>query len=737
MFWYLEHRGALSSRQRIVLQHIKWYTGMQIMMGVYLFEFPGKYSRLTMLDLRSDIKELKGIGPKRAAAFHRIGVHTVYDLLACYPKRYENGAVQGNIASLKPNEDAMLVGTIEGMEERRIRAKLSLLTLYVADESGKIAVSCFNQPFLKRRLRIGKRVCIAGKTSYAYGGRGQLVIKQPRGCFLLEDASASKEIESFSKIQPVYFLTEALTQTIFRAAVKEALTEVSLTDILSDGIRQRNGLLRRQEAFRAIHFPKDDTEQRLARKTLAFEELYLIQCGLFYMKKKNTQLRSGISFYRKGDMVESYRKTLPFALTGDQERTWLDIEKDMSGDRPMRRLVQGDVGSGKTVLAAMALLKAVENSYQGALMAPTEILARQHYEGLVKAFQPFRVRVAFLSGQLTQNQKKAVLVSLADHSVDIVIGTHALLQDGVNYAKLGLVITDEQHRFGVQQRAALESKADLLPDVLVMTATPIPRTMMLTIYGDLDISTIREMPPGRTPIRTFLRRFDRRTLIYKYVKDCILQGGQAYVVCPLVEANEARDLSSAEEVYDELRSGVFYGLPCGLLHGKMGKQEKAAVMEDFHAGKIKLLVATTVIEVGVNVPNASIMVIEHAECFGLSQLHQLRGRVGRGSRHSDCIMIAAAKSEQAITRLELMTQIQDGFQLAEEDMRLRGPGAFFSDRQHGLPDLKIADVFLDMGLLLKAREEAQKEIGKGESKKHILPLLAMMYQKQFSHILDT
>ena len=463
----------------------------------------------------------------------------------------------------------------------------------------------------------------------------------------------------------------------------------------------------------------------------------MIQCGLLLLKKRVQEKKSGVRHLADSNLLKQVLTALPFKLTHDQAKTWQEIKHDMESSVPMRRLVQGDVGSGKTVIALLALVKTVENGYQGALMAPTEILASQHYESFQKLLSDFGIRVGFLSGRLTKKKREEMYALLAEQKIDIVIGTHALIQEGVHFAKLGLVVTDEQHRFGIDQRAELEKKGELTSDVLVMTATPIPRTMTLTVYGDLDVSLIQELPPGRQPIRTFVRTPDRRELIYQYVLTQLKAGRQAYVVCPLIEMNEESDLPSAEEVYDELRFGIFQGVPCGLVHGRMKPAEKEQIMQAFYEDKIKLLVATTVIEVGVNVPNASIMVIEHAERFGLAQLHQLRGRIGRGEYKSYCILVSDMKTENAKERLKIMATTSDGFKLAEADLKMRGPGQFFGTLQHGLPDLKIADVLGDMDILFKAREAAEETLQHKYDISLILKHLALQYQQQFLNITET
>lgn len=688
------------------------------------------------MKLSDSIQYVKGVGPKKKVELNKLGIKTVYDLLTYYPRTYEDQSVLTKIADLKTGCQATVAGVIVNVSDRQGgRRGMTIITALIGDGSGFLQITWFNQKYLKKQLKPGSRVFVTGKVSYAYGGRGQFAMSQLASFQILGEAD---EAETLTGIMPVYGATEKLNQKFFRKIIKELFaSELEVEEIIAEPIKAKYNLLNRFEALKNIHFPENFTELKIARARLAFEELYMIQCGLLLLKKRVQEKKSGVRHLADSNLLKQVLTALPFKLTHDQAKTWQEIKHDMESSVPMRRLVQGDVGSGKTVIALLALVKTVENGYQGALMAPTEILASQHYESFQKLLSDFGVRVGFLSGRLTKKKREEMYALLAEQKIDIVIGTHALIQEGVHFAKLGLVVTDEQHRFGIDQRAELEKKGELTPDVLVMTATPIPRTMTLTVYGDLDVSLIQELPPGRQPIRTFVRTPDRRELIYQYVLTQLKAGRQAYVVCPLIEMNEESDLPSAEEVYDELRFGIFQGVPCGLVHGRMKSAEKEQIMQAFYEDKIKLLVATTVIEVGVNVPNASIMVIEHAERFGLAQLHQLRGRIGRGEYKSYCILVSDMKTENAKERLKIMATTSDGFKLAEADLKMRGPGQFFGTLQHGLPDLKIADVLGDMDILFKAREAAEETLQHKYDISLILKHLALQYQQQFLNITET
>ncbi|WP_302489090.1 ATP-dependent DNA helicase RecG [uncultured Mitsuokella sp.] len=687
------------------------------------------------MKLTDSVQYLKGVGPKKKAELNKLGIATVYDLLTYFPRTYEDQSMLTHIADLHAGETATVSGTIVNLHEQSGRRGLSILTAFLNDGTGILQVTWFNQKYLKNKLKTGRRVFVSGKPTYAFGGQGQFAMSQLHYFQILDK---DEKPEGLCGILPVYPATERLNQKFFRTLMEEALSELpELPELIPEDIGRAYHLMGRAAALRAIHFPPDGETLKKARYRLAFSELYLIQCGLLLLKKQSQETDLGIRFQPNGPLVKKVTANLPFTLTNDQQRTWQEICRDMERPVTMRRLVQGDVGSGKTVIAMLALVKAVENGWQGAMMAPTEILASQHYENLSRQLAPFGIRVGFLSGHLTPAKRRTMYETIAKHEVDIVIGTHALIQDAVHFARLGLVITDEQHRFGIAQRAELEKKGTHVPDVLVMTATPIPRTMTLTVYGDLDVSLIKQLPPGRQPIRTFVRRPDRRELIYNYVRSQIEAGRQAYVVCPLIEMNEESDLPSAEEVYDELRWGIFRGIPCGLVHGRLPAAEKERVMQEFYENKIKLLVSTTVIEVGVNVPNASIMVIEHAERFGLAQLHQLRGRIGRGPYASYCILVSEGKTENARERLKIMATTSDGFKLAEEDLRLRGPGQFFGSLQHGLPDLKIARVPEDIDILLAAHRAAEATLQSQGGLDFIRPVLALQYKEKFLHIMET
>ena len=686
------------------------------------------------MKIQDSVQYLKGVGPKKKAELARLGIARVYDLLTYFPRTYEDQSVLTRIADLRPGTVATVAGTIVNLQEQTGRRGLTILTAYLNDGTGILQVTWFNQKYLKKTLKAGRRVFVSGKAAYAYGGRGQFAMSQLRSFQVLEPG---EQAAGLCGILPVYAATEHLNQKFFRTLIAEALEAAGdLPELIPARILAAHHLMGRREALHAAHFPKDGAELKRARYRLAFSELYLIQCGLLLLKKQSQATKRGIRHQSSGKLVKAVLAGLPFKLTHDQQQAWQEICRDMERTVPMRRLVQGDVGSGKTVIAMLALVKTVENGRQGAMMAPTEILAAQHYENLSSKLAPLGIRIGYLSGHLTPKKRRAMHEAIARHEVDIVIGTHALIQDDVHFAHLGLVITDEQHRFGIAQRATLEKKGAHVPDVLVMTATPIPRTMTLTVYGDLDVSLIRELPPGRQPIRTFVRRPDRRPLIYQYVRSQIEAGRQAYVVCPLIEMNEESDLPSAEEVYDELRFGIFSGIPCGLVHGRLAPAEKERVMQDFYADRIKLLVSTTVIEVGVNVPNASIMVIEHAARCGLAQLHPLRGRMGRGAYASYCILVSEGKMENARERLRIMAETSDGFKLAEEDLRLRGPGQFFGSMQHGLPDLKIARVPEDLAILLDAHKAAEATLLSQGDLDFIRPILALQYKERFAHIME-
>ncbi|MFA6850001.1 MAG: ATP-dependent DNA helicase RecG [Selenomonadaceae bacterium] len=687
------------------------------------------------MDFEQKIQYLKGVGPKKSVALSALGISVIYDLLTYYPRRYEDQSCITGIADLNVGELETVSGIITNVIEKKAQRGRGILTAMISDGTGCLQVTWFNQGFMKKKLKVGGSVFVTGKAAYAYGGRGQFAMTQMTSFEIVEK---NEPAEAYCGILPVYAATEKLNQKFFRKLIRQVLDGLTaVPEVLPEVVRHSYNLLERKEAFVNIHFPVTMDKMKKARERLAFEELFLIQCGLMILKKQSSEGQMGIRHLMNSALVQKVKAALPFTLTHDQQKVWREICIDMERDVPMRRLLQGDVGSGKTVISMLALVKTIENGYQGALMAPTEILASQHFAAFAEMLTSYGIRVGFLSGKLTKKKHKDMHDKIAAGKVDLVIGTHALIQDDVHFARLGLVITDEQHRFGIHQRAKLEEKSTLTPDVLVMTATPIPRTMTLTVYGDLDISVIRELPPERKTIRTFVRTPNRRALIYKFVLKEIQNGRQAYVVCPLIEMSEKLKVQSAEEIYEELVAGLFHDIPCGLVHGKMKAKDKETAMQAFYENKTKLLIATTVIEVGVNVPNASIMVVENADRFGLAQLHQLRGRIGRGAYQSYCILVSSGKTANAKERLQIMEKMSSGFELAEEDLRLRGPGQFFGAMQHGLADLKIADVLVDVDILLKARQAAIEAMTDASQLQYVTYVLSLQYKKHFVKITDT
>ncbi len=635
----------------------------------------------------------------------KLNITTAKDLLYHFPRRYEDRTHFARIASLEHGETATICGVVLTADNVKTRGRLVLTKVVVDDGSGCIVLTWFNQQYRKEQFNK-----LRGREVVAYGtaqiGRWGVEIGSPE----IEVCSDETDSLSSLRIVPIYPLTEGIFQVHLRKIISGAVelyTEL-LEETLPEEFLDRLDLVDIQTAIRNIHFPESQESLLAARKRLVFEELFVLQLALAMRKRGIEAPGQGIAFNIPPDLDAQLKELLPFELTGAQKRVIGEIARDMSRPMCMNRLLQGDVGSGKTAVALAAMMIAVKNGYQAAMMAPTEILAEQHYLGisnLLGDHDLMGIRVDLLTGSLKSKNRRDVTERVASGQTQIVIGTHALIQENVEFRNLGLVIIDEQHRFGVMQRAALTEKG-LKPDVLVMTATPIPRTLTLTVYGDLDVSIIDELPPGRKPVKTHWKQVTERRKVYAGVRSLIEQGRQAYVVCPLIEESEKLQVQAAAELAEHLQAEIFPDLKIGLLHGGMKSDEKDTVMSAFRAGQIHILVSTTVIEVGVDVRNATVMVIEDAHRFGLAQLHQLRGRVGRGDEQSYCVMICEGNNQDSITRMTTMASTNDGFVIAEEDLKLRGPGEFYGTKQSGMPELTIADIFRDIPILEIARKEA-------------------------------
>jgi ATP-dependent DNA helicase RecG len=653
-------------------------------------------------ELDRPVQFLKGVGPKKATLLQKLGLLVARDVLYHLPHRYEDASTIQKIAAVEPGMDVTVIGRVVSKGVLPTRKGLRIFQAVVRDGSGLIECSWPGQPFLDRLLRKGDLLLLRGPVRF-YHGR-QL---QPREYTLLaREGEAASEEEG--TIFPVYPATEGLTHRQVRTLVSENLDDllraVKDEEVFPRELLEEAGVPPLARALELLHRPGSVAEAEQGRRRLAFEELFFTQLLHALVRHHAAAQRPGIVFERRGHLVRPFSQTLPFQLTGAQKRVLREIGEDMQAPRRMNRLLQGDVGSGKTVVALFAMLRAVENGYQAALMAPTEILAEQHARTLEKLLGELPVRVALLTGRLGARAWRETAYSIASGAAGIVVGTHALIQEGVEFDRLGLVVIDEQHRFGVKQRMAL-TEMGANPDVLVMSATPIPRSLALTLYGDLDLSVLDERPPGRQPVKTALRGPSALPGVLRFVRDQVREGRQAYLVYPLVEESEKVELKAATEEYERLREGIFSDLRMAMIHGQMPGEEKDRVMRAFAAGEVDVLVSTTVIEVGIDVPNATVMVIEHAERFGLSQLHQLRGRVGRGGGESYCILLAGF---EAAGRLRIFAGTEDGFAIAEADMRLRGQGDLFGARQSGLPTFRWADLEKDAALLPVARAEARR-----------------------------
>ena len=653
------------------------------------------------MEWNSPVSMLKGIGEQRERKLQKLGISTIEDLLTHYPREYKDRSEIVKIADLPMDEPSTFLAQVKEEGQNSRHGRLVYTRMKVYDETGSVGVLWYNQPYMKNSLKIGEWYLFSGKLQKKYG----------RKEILSPEVERIGENFAGGRILPVYPASEGISQKMLRNLMEEALSQMSggMREELPLWLRKEYKLAERNFAIENIHFPKTEQGFYDARRRLVFEELFVLQTALFQLKNTLEDSGEGIMLKKKKALQEA-EALLPFALTNAQKRVLKEMEKDMTSGKIMNRLVQGDVGSGKTAVAMVAAYWAIQNGYQAAIMAPTEVLANQHFESFKTIFEPAGIKVVLLTGSLKAKEKREALEQVKSGEAQMIVGTHAVIQKGVEYHKLGLAITDEQHRFGVRQRSTLADKGENV-HTLVMTATPIPRTLALILYGDLDISIIDELPPGRQKIDTSAvdSRYHQR--IYTFIQKHVKEGRQAYVICPMIEENEKLEVQNVLDYTEELTKE----LPecrVACVHGKMKAKEKQEIMDGFAAGKIDVLVSTTVIEVGINVPNATIMLIENAERFGLAQLHQLRGRVGRGSEKSYCILVSDTKTKVAKERMKTMTESEDGFIISEKDLKLRGPGEFFGIRQHGLPELKIADLYKDMAILKEAQSAAAELLKK-------------------------
>ena len=651
-----------------------------------------------MVDLNKDVKYVKGVGPNRIQLLNKLKIYTLKDLITYYPRDYEDRSKPKNICDCEDGEEVLIEAMPTGKIAEYRKGKMVISKLLVRDQTGTCYITWYNQGYLRNKFIPTKLYRFFGKVS-------------KKGTRLEMNSPVFDEIEqtkNTGKIVPIYPLTYELKQSTLRRIIENGLAEVQgkLEETLPEYILKENNLLNINTCIERIHFPEDFSDYNKSRERLVFEELLTTQLALLKLKNNYEREKNGIAFSKDAKMSDVIN-VLPFKLTKAQLRVLEEIDNDMESDKSMNRLLQGDVGSGKTVVAMIAAYKAVKSGYQAAIMAPTAILASQHFESFGSILNQFGIKCELLISSISKKKKTEILEKLQNGEIDILIGTHAMLEENVSFKNLGLVVTDEQHRFGVKQRATIASKGKN-PDTIAMSATPIPRTLALILYGDLDISIIDELPPNRKKIETYAVRKGMSERVNEFVRKQIDSGRQAYIVCPLVEENEELGLNSVIELEEKYKNETFSNYKVAYLHGKMKAKEKDEIMEQFKNGEIQILIATTVIEVGVNVPNASIMVVENAERFGLAQLHQLRGRVGRGEYQSYCILKFEGNSETTRQRMKVMCDTNDGFIISEKDLELRGSGDFFGTEQHGIPEFKIANLFEDMGTLKKVQKIAMQ-----------------------------